>query len=393
MSRMGWIVFLIFVSTIGNFKAYGDEKDKGTFLAAAPIQPPSQNQNPPSSNSSGPNILNALPTQGPSFQPVAVGGSDFANPTTSYFKPVTGLKTESEVVDYQEGGKTPGSPTLQPFVKPSVTDQAALKAAFGKSLLEDPKAGYIPTHEIGHAGLSFVDEYTEEGMGSKTLPDSGKVGVLPEIDDEVLVAFEHGDTQQPVKIGSLWNSKDSTGLDSKTSSGPSQFQGQIDSMQNNNMMFLAIQTKVQNLSQQFQVISNILKADSDAKSNAIKNMRDGGAGQGSGNAELKNWYGEAHGYYDSVTEGTQPKPSDPEWQEFLGQMKWAQEQLGGATDWGEGMGNASFNPKEIAVDKSVPWQKHKNTEGDSPTLEFTAGEPKTMNAELMFDTYESEAKP
>lgn len=40
------------------------------------------------------------------------------------------------------------------------------------------------------------------------------------------------------------------------------------------------------------------------------------------------------------------------------------------------------------VDKQVPWQKHKNAEGDAPTLEFTAAEPMTMQVDLMFDTYE-----
>jgi hypothetical protein len=47
-----------------------------------------------------------------------------------------------------------------------------------------------------------------------------------------------------------------------------------------------------------------------------------------------------------------------------------------------------FNPKEITVDKAVPWQKHKQSQGDHPTLEFTSAEPKTLTLELVFDTFE-----
>ncbi len=50
-------------------------------------------------------------------------------------------------------------------------------------------------------------------------------------------------------------------------------QENIDQMTNNNMAFLAIQTKVQNISQQTQTASNIAKADSDAKANAVRNVR------------------------------------------------------------------------------------------------------------------------
>jgi hypothetical protein len=44
-------------------------------------------------------------------------------------------------------------------------------------------------------------------------------------------------------------------------------------MMNNNMVLLAMQTKVQNASQVIQMTSNIAKTDSDAKLNAIRNMR------------------------------------------------------------------------------------------------------------------------
>ena len=44
-------------------------------------------------------------------------------------------------------------------------------------------------------------------------------------------------------------------------------------MMNHNMVFLALQTKVQNVSQMTQMTSNIAKADSDAKLNVVRNMR------------------------------------------------------------------------------------------------------------------------
>jgi hypothetical protein len=49
---------------------------------------------------------------------------------------------------------------------------------------------------------------------------------------------------------------------------------------------------------------------------------------------------------------------------------------------------AQFNPKEIQVDKSVPWQKQKKAKNPAD-LEFTGAEPMTMGVELMFDGYET----
>lgn len=38
--------------------------------------------------------------------------------------------------------------------------------------------------------------------------------ILPEVNDEILVAFEHGDLNQPIMIGALWNGKDAPPLTS-----------------------------------------------------------------------------------------------------------------------------------------------------------------------------------
>ena len=48
---------------------------------------------------------------------------------------------------------------------------------------------------------------------------------------------------------------------------------------------------------------------------------------------------------------------------------------------------AQFNPKEIGFDKAVPWQvQAKKGPAD---LEFNAGQPMTMDLELLFDGFQS----
>ena len=53
---------------------------------------------------------------------------------------------------------------------------------------------------------------------------------------------------------------------------------------------------------------------------------------------------------------------------------------------------ALFNPKEISIDKQVPWQKHKSSRSDNPLMEFTGAKPASLSVELFFDTYEKAKK-
>lgn len=50
---------------------------------------------------------------------------------------------------------------------------------------------------------------------------------------------------------------------------------------------------------------------------------------------------------------------------------------------------AQYNPKEVQIEKSVPWQKHPSSKGDEPDLEFTGAEGRSMSVELLFDGYET----
>ena len=50
---------------------------------------------------------------------------------------------------------------------------------------------------------------------------------------------------------------------------------------------------------------------------------------------------------------------------------------------------AMFNPKEIGIDRTVPWNKHKKSAADNPILEYTDPDSREMSIELLFDTFET----
>ena len=45
----------------------------------------------------------------------------------------------------------------------------------------------------------------------------------------------------------------------------------------------------------------------------------------------------------------------------------------------------TFNPKEVAIDKAVPWAKAPTSKGDEPDLEFTSSDGRSVQFELEFD--------
>jgi uncharacterized protein involved in type VI secretion and phage assembly len=56
--------------------------------------------------------------------------------------------------------------------------------------------------------LSDVDESTWARIAAPMAGDQRGVYFLPEVEDEVLIAFEHGDVRFPYVLGALWNGKD-----------------------------------------------------------------------------------------------------------------------------------------------------------------------------------------
>jgi uncharacterized protein involved in type VI secretion and phage assembly len=66
---------------------------------------------------------------------------------------------------------------------------------------------------LGRVKMKFpwLDDASESDWARVAAPMAGKERgffFLPEVDDEVLVAFEHGDPRFPYVVGALWNGKD-----------------------------------------------------------------------------------------------------------------------------------------------------------------------------------------
>lgn len=50
---------------------------------------------------------------------------------------------------------------------------------------------------------------------------------------------------------------------------------------------------------------------------------------------------------------------------------------------------AQYNPKEIQVDKSATWAQSTTSSGNSPEMQFTSTNARSLTLELFFDTYET----
>src|SRR5215470_10668139 len=51
--------------------------------------------------------------------------------------------------------------------------------------------------------------------------------------------------------------------------------------------------------------------------------------------------------------------------------------------------SALFNPNKLVFNKSVNWEEQSAAQRDVPELQFTNAEPRTLNLDLIFDTYDT----
>ncbi|HEY1813137.1 MAG TPA: hypothetical protein VGG74_12390 [Kofleriaceae bacterium] len=53
--------------------------------------------------------------------------------------------------------------------------------------------------------------------------------------------------------------------------------------------------------------------------------------------------------------------------------------------------NAQYNPKELTVDKQIPWSQHQKGNTDGLQWEFTGSQGRTLSLDLLFDGVEENA--
>ncbi len=62
----------------------------------------------------------------------------------------------------------------------------------------------------------------------------------------------------------------------------------------------------------------------------------------------------------------------------------------GSLDDGGLVVTAQYNPKELQIQKNVPWQKHQKGNTDGLQYEFTGAEGRTMTLDMLFDGVEED---
>lgn len=122
----------------------------------------------------------------------------------------------------------------------------------------------------GHAGLGsdLMGPLPDARVDGRSLDSRKNVaeGCLPEVDDEVLVAFEHGEPRRPFVIAPLWDSK----------SEPPQTPGasHLDSMSEmGETESLRLQMAMDRLSKMMSTLSNALRKIEETQAAITQNIK------------------------------------------------------------------------------------------------------------------------
>jgi uncharacterized protein involved in type VI secretion and phage assembly len=134
-----------------------------------------------------------------------LGGKYVISASTHVYKGATGYLTSFQISGRSERG-------LLDLVRPPERHDWNRDLVVGVvTNNNDPDA--MGRVRVKYPSLSDSEESAWARIASVSAGNARGLMMLPQVDEEVIVGFEHGDTRRPIVIGSLFNGKDKPGPD------------------------------------------------------------------------------------------------------------------------------------------------------------------------------------
>jgi phage protein D len=133
------------------------------------------------------------------------GGTFTVTSSTHSYRGTTGYQTS-----FQISGRS--SRTLLELMRPPK------ERDWSASLVVGVVTNNNDPEQMGRVRVKYpsLSDSEESGWARIATPSAGKARgllMLPQVDEEVIIGFEHGDTRRPIVVGSLFNGKDKPGDD------------------------------------------------------------------------------------------------------------------------------------------------------------------------------------
>jgi phage protein D len=142
-----------------------------------------------------------------------LSGKYFVTSTTHYFSPAEGLSTQFAVSGKRDG--TMGDLTSQGIAGRQANGNNVVPGIVTDN--NDPEG--LGRVKVKYPSISDSDQsFWARLITPMAGPGRGFLFV-PEVNDEVLVAFEHGDIHRPFVLGSVWNGKDAAPMKNSVRGG------------------------------------------------------------------------------------------------------------------------------------------------------------------------------
>jgi uncharacterized protein involved in type VI secretion and phage assembly len=134
-----------------------------------------------------------------------LGGTYLVTSTTHVYRGTTGYQTSFQISGMSERG------LLDLFHPPERHDWSRDLVVGVVTNNNDPEQ--MGRVRVKYPSLSDNEESAWARVASMSAGNARGLLMLPQVNEEVIVGFEHGDTRRPIVIGSLFNGRDKPGTD------------------------------------------------------------------------------------------------------------------------------------------------------------------------------------